>query len=768
MPPKPHLFERLCDPRELEHAWRDVLSHYSKGRIPPELRVFDQRRGKEIQRLSQSLHDRTFLPEPASLIFIPKPNHPDERRPITLVSPDDRVVLTALNRMLSPLFERRFLDHSYAYRPGRGASAAIERVTHCVRQGLIHTASGDIDDFFASIDRSRLLGQIGRTVYERPVLDLIETYLHMGVARDWQWADSGRGIAQGSPLSPVLSNVALADFDRFLEALAVEWVRYSDNFILLAQDASLLRESFERAEAFLSENCGLRLNPESRKFASEMEGFEFLGFWFRAGRRTMTPAKLDQKRLKIADILRQSATDLRGRIEEIGLMVQGWRNYYGMSRDTKDQMAMLEQHLADLLAPWLQRFRTLETGKKMSAADLKAGLLQLELPATSEPRQKLKWVELVLARSRPQKKEPGRSMSPHAQAAIEQRKREYQKLKQDRQEIVITKPGTYLGRTGERLLIRHDGKREAEVPLSMVRNITLLTRAVSLSGELMGEASVRGINIVIAGSDGRPVVRIGPPEIAEHQLSLAQSGLAATSSGLELARTIVAGKIRNQANLLRYYTKYPERRSDGDFLSLANQSVKEMEVSRKSVLERKFGDDIDLERNRLFAAEGQAAASYWAAVRSLLWWKPGFEGRVRRGAGDLVNSLLNYGYGILYSRLLSILVRTGLNVYIGFLHKPQSGKAGLLYDFIEEFRAAAVDRAVFGLLNLGETAETGEDGLQIETRHNIAHKVVQRLQAQTRYHGESVPLEHVMELQAQLLVRHIEGKERYRTYVLPW
>ncbi len=193
----------------------------------------------------------------------------------------------------------------------------------------------------------------------------------------------------------------------------------------------------------------------------------------------------------------------------------------------------------------------------------------------------------------------------------------------------------------ERLLIRHEGKREAEIPLSAIRNITLLTKAVSLSGDLMAEASSRGIHIVLAGSDGRPLVRVGAPELAEHQLSLAQSSLAAGPNGLELARIVVAGKIRNQQNLLRYYLKYPERRSDGDFLNSANAAVKEMDALRNSVLNREFGADLELERNRLFAAEGQAAASYWAAARSLLWWKPGFEGRVRRGATDMVNSLLN-------------------------------------------------------------------------------------------------------------------------------
>src|ERR1017187_8514970 len=268
----------------------------------------------------------------------------------------------------------------------------------------------------------------------------------------------------------------------------------------------------------------------------------------------MTPQKLDKKRQKMAVSLRQNPASLKDAVRDLSETVDGWRAYYGKSPDTRDQLAMLEQHLADVLQPWLARFRSQSPGKELSAAELKAGLVELALPVTSDPRKKLKWAELLVARSRPQREAaPARGLSPVARRAIEQRKKEYRKLKEEREEILVTKPGTYLGRTGERLLIRHEGKREAEIPLSMVRNITLLTKAVSLSGDLMSEASARGINIVLAGSDGRPLVRIGAPELAEHQLSLAQSTMATGPAGLDLARIIVAGKIRNQVNLLRYY-----------------------------------------------------------------------------------------------------------------------------------------------------------------------------------------------------------------------
>jgi CRISPR-associated endonuclease Cas1/group II intron reverse transcriptase/maturase len=764
---KAHLFDRLCSFKEVERAWLSVLAHYPKDRIPAELREFDRHRGRELARIVTSLRDRNFIPQPASLISIPKPGHPEERRPITLVRPDDRIVLGALAHILTPLWEPQFLPHSYAYRPGRGAWSAVERVSACLAQGLVHTASGDIDDFFSSIDRQLLLRAIRRTVWEAPVLELLETYLHMGAARELEWVDSGRGIAQGSSLSPLLSNVALVDFDRFLNQLGVEWIRYADNFLLLAKDEGTVRDAFERGEAFLLEHSGLKLNPGSRHLASDAEGFEFLGFWFRGGRRTISGPKLDQKRLKVAEILRQSRT-IPAMVEELNETMQGWRAYYGLSPDTRDQLLSLEKHLADLLLPWLERYRGRKEPKPPSAAELKATFSKLALPVTTDPKQRLNWIELIVARSRPRKAPSDPAMSAAARRAVDLRKREYEKLRLEQQEIVVTKPGTYLGRTGERLLIRNEGKRVAEIPLSLIRNITLLTKAVSISGDLMTEAAARGINIVLSGADGRPAVRVGSAEVAEHRLSLAQSTTTAGPEGLELARILVAGKIRNQINLLRYYLKYPERQMEDGFLPVGTQAVKQMEALRDSVLKREFAGEHDLERNRLFAAEGQAAASYWAAVRALLWRKPGFEGRVRRGAGDLVNSLLNYGYGVLYSRSLSVLLAAGLNVYIGFLHKPQPGKAGLLYDFVEEFRAAAVDRSVFGMLNLGIDAKVTATGLNDQTRHDLARRVLQRLQAETRYHGESIPLEQVMKDQARLLVRHMEGKERYKTYVLPW
>ena len=772
---QPTLFLRLTSPGFLAQAWRTVLAHYTRDRVPQPLAGFDRRRDARLHALAAALKNQTFLPQPAALIYIPKPNHPAEKRPISILEPEDRIVLTAIATLLTPILDRQLLPGCFAYRRQRGAAAAIETIHQWILGGFVHIATGDIDDFFANVDRGRLLRTLRQHVWETPLVNLLEAYLHIGVARHLEWSDTGKGIAQGSPVSPLLSNLYLADLDRLLESTKLPWIRYADNILIAAKEPGPLRQTWDRVLQHLASPCSLQFNPASVSITTAGDGFEFLGFWFKGLTRTMSPAKLTQKRAALTTTFRSNPANLEKLIADLSETMRGWRNYYGAVADTKPQLVLLEKHLEDLLIPWLQHYRSQPAGPgapNRSAAELKARLADLELATLRPARAKIKWAELMLSRSRPARAAaPDTAAVPAAAArAIHHRKAELAERRQQLEEIVITKPGTYLGRTGERLLIRRDGKREAEVPFSLVRNITFLTTAFSLSGEFMVETAARGIPILVVGHDGRPAIRIGQPEMPAHELSLAQSALAVSAGGLDLARIVVTGKIRNQVNLLQYFLKYPERRSGGnDFLAVTTTAVQSMEAVAAEVATRALdGPDRELQRNRLFASEAQAAIAYWSAVRSLLWWKPGFDKRVHRGAADLVNSLLNYGYGILYSRLWAVLARSGLNLNIGFLHKPQPGKAGLLFDFIEEFRAPAVDRTVFAMLNLASDLNVSDRGLEPDTRHALARKVLERLQSNVRYHGESLPLQKVMELQAQLLVRHIQGKERYKCFVLPW
>lgn len=775
---KPHLFSRLTNPAELDAAFSDVLAHYPKSATPKPLQDFDRHRGREIHQLARELHSHQFLPQPAALIHIPKPNKPGESREIGLLSPHDRIVLTLLNRILTPILDHHFPPHVFSYRRGRSAAQSIHQASAAIAAGNSHAATGDIDDFFPSIHRPTLLDDLKQHIWEQAIIDLVETYLHIGSAPIYggpqgpvDWSDTGLGIAQGSPLSPLLSNLYLLPIDRSLAKHSLQPIRYADNFLLLAKNQADNTAAFQQLQAQLKVRH-LTLDPASVTIAPESAGFEFMGFWFQSGCRSIAPARLETKRLTLKAICDRHHENLDALIAELSETAKGWRNYYASSEpasNTRPQLQSLQDELTSLLAAWLKTYRSKPTNLRARIDDLRRAILSIELPLPADASQKAKWATSLLAKSKPDKP-PKPQLGPQAKRAVAARKKEYQQRKEELQEILITKPGAYLGRTGERLLIRRDGKREAEIPLNLIRNITILTTACSFSGELAAEAANRGISISVLGHDGRPQVTISAPEAPHYHLSLAQASLSSSSQGLELAKSFVLGKIRNQLNLLRYRAKYKERRGAARFFPQWDEIAADMVAIETKLEALKFegAADISLERNRLMAAEGQAAASYWRAVRQLIWRNVNFQGRVHKGAGDLLNCLLNYGYGILYSRVSAALSRAGLNLNIGFLHTPQPNRPSLVFDFIEEFRAPIVDRTVFALLNLGKNFEINDGALSTDARHDLSRAIVHRLQAPCRYHSETIPLQDILSRQARRLASHIEGKDIYKPFVAPW
>lgn len=466
--------------------------------------------------------------------------------------------------------------------------------------------------------------------------------------------------------------------------------------------------------------------------------------------------------------------------QSVSQTVEGWTRYYGHG-DTANQFAQLEMFLGFQVVRRLRESLSQGEKTKLSKDDRDA-LARIPLLVGDSPERRRIWLdglieqaerEAATARRAPRVR-PERP-SPEARRALAKRKQEFLERKFDLEEIVITRPGMYLGRSGERLVIRKEGEKLGEAPLSTLKNITFVTTAASLSVDLMAECADRGIGIQVLGTAGRPLSVAGNPETPSYLLSLRQSELAAGPSGLNLAKTLVLGKIENQMRLLKYFAKYKKRRSTAstDFgkeavggLELMNRIA--AELSQMSLPEAASESELDLIRGRLFAAEGRAAGHYWNAARVLIAGHALFECRVRKGARDKVNSLLNYGYGILYSRMLPLLLRAGLNPYIGFLHKPQAGKAGLLFDMIEEFRTSAVDRVVFSLLNKQVEIEITDLGLAPESRALLARAVIRRLQTGTRFNGAVLPLQKIMEVQVKKLVEAIEGKTGYEPYAMPW
>jgi CRISP-associated protein Cas1 len=161
---------------------------------------------------------------------------------------------------------------------------------------------------------------------------------------------------------------------------------------------------------------------------------------------------------------------------------------------------------------------------------------------------------------------------------------------------------------------------------------------------------------------------------------------------------------------------------------------------------------------------------YWEALRVIVPEAYGWHTRHTQGATDPINSLLNYGYGILRTQVERAVMYAGLDPFGGFVHADRPGKPSLALDLIEEFRQTAIDRVVVGLATRQFSVAQDEQGmLSVETRRAFAEHVQTHLQSQVRYHGQQTALAHVIQAQAREIAAYVRGnREGYEPFKASW
>ena len=172
---------------------------------------------------------------------------------------------------------------------------------------------------------------------------------------------------------------------------------------------------------------------------------------------------------------------------------------------------------------------------------------------------------------------------------------------------------------------------------------------------------------------------------------------------------------------------------------------------------------------KLMGHEAQVAISYWDYIRELVSDdEVGFEHREHQGAQDLVNSMLNYGYAILYVRVWQALLAARLNPFESLIHVPREGKPTLVYDMVEIFRSQVVDRIVISLIQKGHDLEVQKGLLTDKTRELLVKSIMERLARYEKYQGEEMKLEQIIYQQAKQLAKAFEGDEKFKPYVAKW
>ena len=260
-------------------------------------------------------------------------------------------------------------------------------------------------------------------------------------------------------------------------------------------------------------------------------------------------------------------------------------------------------------------------------------------------------------------------------------------------ELIVEGRGTFVSKHQGRLRVSREQKMISEVPFIHLERVIIVDNSIALSSDVIRVCCEEGIPIHFLSGHGKPVASLYSAGLTGTVLTRRAQLLAYESSkGVVAAKAMIAGKLENQANLLRYIAKYRKETEPTLHEELMLVALEMRDALHE--LTQLHAEHIDDIREQLMSVEGRAAQKYWTAIGRIIPSDLQWPGRETRGATDPFNASLNYGYGILYARVEQALILAGLDPYGGFLHADRPGKPSLVLDLIEEFRQTVVDRTV--------------------------------------------------------------------------
>jgi CRISPR-associated protein Cas1 len=338
----------------------------------------------------------------------------------------------------------------------------------------------------------------------------------------------------------------------------------------------------------------------------------------------------------------------------------------------------------------------------------------------------------------------------------------------DSRQLIVDRFGAFLGKHSERLRVTLKGEVVEERPFHGLEHILIASSGIALSSDLIQECAERGIPISFISRVGRPYAKLMSPGLVGTVKTRREQLLAYLDDrSVALAKAFSSGKVKNQAVLLKYMAKYRKDTAPELFEKIRVAALVLEDFAK--TIQKVEANDIETARQELLTLEGHAAKTYWETAGELLIPEVDWKGRETRGAQDLVNSALNYGYGILYCQTERAIILAGLDPYAGFLHADRAGKPSLVLDLVEEFRQMAVDKAIFGLLNKGVNLEIEDGKLTEDSRRSIAQKVNERLESEETHEGKKRKLRTIIQSQARHIATFVRGEgKQYKPFVGRW
>ncbi len=343
--PSGGMLEQILSPTNLNQAYKRVNSNKGSGGVDKmEVDSLLDYLVLHKEELIQSIMEGTYRPNPVRRVEIPKEN--GKMRMLGIPTVVDRVVQQAITQVLSPIYEKQFSNNSYGFRPKRSAHQALNQCKAHITEGYKYAVDMDLEKFFDTVNQSKLIEILSRTIKDGRVISLIHKYLKAGVVVRSKFENTEVGVPQGGPLSPLLSNIMLNELDNELEKRGHRFARYADDMVILCKSKRSAERTLTNIIPYIEDKLYLKVNRE-KTVVAYISKIKFLGYSFytmkKEGRLRIHPKSITKMKARIKELTsRSNGMGDATRKEKLKQYITGWVNYFKLA-DMKSLLLQVDE-----------------------------------------------------------------------------------------------------------------------------------------------------------------------------------------------------------------------------------------------------------------------------------------------------------------------------------------------------------------------------------------------------------------------------------------